>query len=155
MKKLIFFTFLLVIQIAIGQEKTIPKDQLKAIEETYNWEEEQFLIINYRQPKNFCSYNNYENLAESEKWFKNNVFNKLDLSESRTIFIYDDKPNAVKILDYKTHYDDVGHYFLKHFFNIKGFCYGLLVINKKGEYLVELGEYNDKNITSMMNQLSH
>lgn len=155
MKKLIFVTFLLVIQIAIGQEKTIPKDQLKAIERTYNWDEEQFLIINYRQPQNFCEYNNYDNLSNTANWFNKNVFSKLDVSKSRVIYVYDDKPNAVKILDYKTHYDDVGHYFLKHFFNIKGFCYGLLVVNKKGEYLVELGEYNDKNIASMMNQLSH
>ena len=154
MKKLIFFTFLLCIQIAIGQENTIPKDQLKAIQETYNWGEEQFLIINYRQPKNFCSYNNYENLAESENWFKNNVFNKLDLSECRTIFIYDDKINAGNFLDFTTHYDDVGHYFLQKFFNQKGFCYGLLVISKNGTYLKEMGEYNHKNIASMIDQLS-
>lgn len=141
-------------EVKVPQEiKTLPKDQLKTIKETYNWNKEQLLIINFKGLKDECSFSIYDGLQATQDWFDNNVYPNVDLTDCRNIYVYADKLYAKPILDFKTHYDDVGHYFLKHFFNIKGTCYGIMIINKKGEYLVESGDYNQYTINNMIQRL--
>lgn len=159
MKKIIsiLFVFFLGILFTYSQEvKKVTKKELIGLKRTYNWsDEKEFFIVNYRQPKNFCNYDNYENLERTKNWFEKNVFSKMDLSKCRTIFVYDDKLAAQSILDNKNHYEDVGHYFFNNYFNLRGFCYGVFVMNSKGEYLFEPGDYNHKNIELMLTQLTN
>ncbi|AWM14862.1 hypothetical protein NHF50_13715 [Flavobacterium sp. NRK F10] len=141
-------------EVKIQQEvQTLPKDQLKSIKETYNWTKEEILVINFKGLKDECPFSIYDGLQATQDWFDNEVYPNVDLTNCRNIYIYADKLYAKPILDFETHYDDVGHYFLKHFFNRKGTCYGVMVINKKGEYLVEGGEYNQYTITNMIQRL--
>lgn len=141
-------------EVKVSQEiKTLPKDQLKTIKETYNWTKEQILIINFKGLKDECVFSIYDGLQATQDWFENSVYPNVDLTDCRNIYVYADKLYAKPILDFEKHYDDVGHYFLKHFFNTKGTCYGVMIINKKGEYLVESGEYNQYTINNMIQRL--
>ena len=145
---------LLSFQAIFSQEKSIPKDQMKSIRYEYNWnEEEEFLIINYRFPQDYCPYENYSELESTYNWLNNKVYSKVDMTKKRNIFVYADKLGAKPILDSKTHYEDIGHYFLKNFFDKKGNCIGLLIINKKGEYKYILGEYSSKDILNLTETL--
>ncbi|NHN24319.1 hypothetical protein FIA58_001415 [Flavobacterium jejuense] len=153
MKKYIPILFL-IFQVSFAQEKNIPKDQMKSIRYEYNWkEEEEFLIINYRFPQDYCPYENYTELERTYNWLNNKVYSKVDMTNIRNIFIYDDKLAAKPILDNTTHYDDIGRYFLKNFFDKKGSCIGLLIINKKGAYKSIIGEYSSKDINNLTEAL--
>lgn len=140
--------------LSFAQEKAIPKDQMKSIRYEYNWtEEEDFLIINYRFPQDYCPYENYSELESTYNWLNNKVYSKVDMTKNRNVFIYADKLAAKPILDNETHYDDIGHYFLKNFFDKKGNCIGLLIINKKGAYQSIIGEYSSKDILNLTEAL--
>lgn len=152
LKNLILF-FFITTQFAFAQEKTIPQNQITAIKDAYNWTEEEYIIINYRFPKDYCSYENYGELEKSYTWLTNKVYTKVNPENHRNIFVYADKLAAKKILDNKTHYDDIGFYFLKNFFDKKGNCYGVLIINKNGQYKYILGEYSYIDIQNITDSL--
>lgn len=133
--------------------QTIPKDQLEAIKENYNWNKKQFLIVNFKNLQTKCSYDIYEDVVKAYNLYEKKAFEKIDLSNSRNIFIYADKALAKPILDNKTHFEDIGLYFMKHYFNQDKTCVGVLVMNQKGEYLVKAEEYNTFTITEMMDKL--
>lgn len=133
--------------------RTIPKDQLKAIKENYNWTKAQYLIVNFKNLQIKCSYDVYEDIVNAYNLYEKKAFEKMDLSKCRNIFVYADKDLAKPILDYKTHFEDIGLYFMKNYFNQDNTCVGVMVINQKGEYLVETEEYNTFTIEEMMKKL--
>lgn len=133
--------------------QTLPKDQLQAIKENYNWKKKQFLIVNFKNLQTKCSYDIYEDVVKAYNLYEKKAFEKIDLSNCRNIFIYADKALAKPILDNKTHFEDIGLYFMKHYFNQDKTCVGVLVMNQKGEYLVKAEEYNTFTITEMMEKL--
>lgn len=145
---LIFFS-----ENTFSQEKRIPKDQMNSIKLEYNWKNENYLIVNYRFLAKDCSYDNYGELKKTYNWFNETIYTKLDATLFRSIFVYADKLAAKEILDNKDNYDDVGHYFLNKFFYQKNNCYGVLVINKAGNYKLILDEYSKKNIENMFDAL--
>ncbi|VXB88381.1 conserved hypothetical protein [Flavobacterium sp. 9AF] len=152
MKKYIFL-ILAIVQISFSQENTIPKDQMNSIRYEYNWKEEELLIINYRFPQDYCPYENYEDLKSTYNWLTNKVYSKVEMSKNRNIYIYGDKLAAKPILDFTTHYDDIGHYFLKNFFDKQGNCIGLLIINTKGQYKYIIGDYSSKDVINFTEAL--
>ncbi|NJM79876.1 MAG: hypothetical protein HC854_10145 [Flavobacterium sp.] len=152
MKKYILL-ILLGFQISFSQEIIIPKDQMNSIKYEYNWKEEAFLIINYRFPKDYCPRENYSDLDRTYNWLHTKVYPNLDTKSYRNIYVYADKLAAKPILDNVTHYDDIGFYFLKNYFDYKGNCIGLLIINKKGEYKYIIGEYSSKDIQNLTEAL--
>lgn len=152
MKKHLILLFLF-FQLGFAQEKTIPKDQMNSIRYEYNWKEESFLIINYRFPQDYCPRENYSDLEKTYNWLNNKVYGKVDMTNNRNIFIYADKLAAKPILDNVTHYDDIGHYFLKNYFDFNGNCIGLLIINKRGQYKYIIGEYSSKDIQNLTDLL--
>lgn len=137
----------------ITEIKLIPNDQLKAIKENYNWDKANYLIINFKNLQVKCSYDVYENIVNAYNSYEKKAFEKMDLSNCKNIFIYADKDLAKPILDNKTHFEDIGLYFMKNYFNQKNNCVGVMVINQKGEYLVETEEYNTFTIENMMKKL--
>lgn len=152
MKKHIIILFL-VFQFGFSQEKTIPKDQMNSIRYEYNWKEESFLIINYRFPQDYCPHENYVDLDRTYNWLTTKVYPNLDKETHRNIYVYADKLAAKSILDNETHYDDIGFYFLKNYFDFKGNCIGLLIINKRGQYKYIIGEYSSKDIQNLTDLL--
>lgn len=133
--------------------KLIPNDQLKAIKENYNWNNEKFLIINFKNLQVKCNYEIYEDVVKAYNLYEKKAFDKMDLSQCKNIFVYADKPLAKPILDNKMHFEDIGLYFMKNYFNQENNCVGVIVINQKGEYLVETEEYNTFTIVEMMKKL--
>src|SRR5690606_41386218 len=50
-----------------GQTRTpkflkLTQNEVKYIEENYNWNDEEFLLVDFRMPSGRCHYDNYENL---------------------------------------------------------------------------------------------
>lgn len=140
--------------VAIQSEiKTIPIEQLNAIKEKYNWKNERYLIVNFKNLQSICSYDVYEDLVNAYNLYEKKAYEKINLSNSRNIFVYADKDLAKSIIDYKTHYEDIGLYFMKSYFNQDNTCVGVMIINQKGNYLVETEEYNTFTVTNLMEKL--
>lgn len=133
--------------------KTISTDQFKSIKENYNWTKESYLIVNFKNLQSKCSYDVYENIVNAYNLYEKKAYEKMDLSNCRNIFVYADKNLAKPILDSRTHFEDIGLYFMKNFFNQENTCVGVLVINQKGEYLVTTEEYNTFTIEEMIKKL--
>lgn len=131
--------------------KIIPKDQLASIKTNYNWKNENYLIINYKNLPSNCTYDIYTDLKSNYINFEQKAFSKLDLNNSYNIFVYADKNLAKNLIDYKIHFDDIGLYFMKNYFDTS--CVGVIVINQKGEYLVKYNEYNTFTISQMLEKL--
>ncbi|MEZ4788161.1 MAG: hypothetical protein R2790_09885 [Flavobacterium haoranii] len=132
----------------------IPQNQLATIKETYNWNNEKFLIVNFKGMRHVCNYDIYDDLVNAYNQYEKPAFAKMDLTNCRNVFLYADVQYAKPILDKKTHYEDVGHYFLKHYFNDLTSCTGVMVINQKGQYLLANEEYSTFTITKMIENLS-
>lgn len=152
-KNLLFLILFFSFAINAQEIPKLPKDQMNSIKYEYNWKSENFLIINYRFLAKDCSYDNYGELKKTYNWFNESIYTKLDSTLFRSVFVYADKLAAKEILDNKDNYADIGHYFLKNFFNQKNNCYGVLVINKVGNYKVILGDYSKKDIENMLEAL--
>lgn len=139
--------------LSVTEIKTVPKDQLKSIKENYNWKKASYLIVNFKNLPSKCSYDVYGDIVNAYNLYEKKAFEKMDLTNCRNIFIYADKDLAKPILDYKTHFEDIGLYFMKNFFNQDNTCVGVLVMNQKGEYLVTTEEYSTFTISEMMKTL--
>lgn len=133
-------------------EGKLTEAQLSFVIKNYNWTSEKILIVNFRQPKSSCHYDNYKNLEKSSKWWAE-FYSKMDLQNLRNIFVYSDNLRAKKIIDSKKHYADINNFFLKQFFSQDKTCYGILVINKNGKYQKKVGEYMQKDIEELIKEL--
>lgn len=153
MKNLLFLILFFSFAINAQELPKLPKDQMNSLKYEYNWKNENYLIINYRFLAKDCSYDNYGELKKTYDWFNETIYTKLDSTLFRSVFVYADKLAAKEILDNKDNYADVGHYLLKKFFPQKNNCYGVLVINKKGNYKVILGEYSKKDVENIFEAL--
>ncbi|WP_430400878.1 hypothetical protein [Flavobacterium sp.] len=154
MKNIVLLLLLVIFSENIfSQDKALPKNQMVSIQYEYEWKNEDFLIVNYRMPNDYCPYENYSGLDKSYLWIKKSIYDRVTVKNYRNIFVYADKLAAKKILDFKTHYNDIGRYFLKTFFDKKGSCYGVLVINKEGKYNYIIGEYSHIDIQNLIDSL--
>ncbi|MBD3863079.1 MULTISPECIES: hypothetical protein [Flavobacteriaceae] len=129
----------------------LTEDQLNFIKENYKWDSEEFLFVNFRQPESSCHYDNYQNLKNSSKWWTE-FYSKMELQNVRNIFVYSDKLRAKKVIDSKNHFADINNFFLNQIFSNDKTCYGILIINKKGEYQKKAGEYMQKDIVYLISQ---
>lgn len=130
---------------AKNYNRKLTESQLKFIKENYNWNGENILIINFVQPKRNCFYDNYEHMNTSVNWWAK-YYAKIDLTNITNIFVYSDKFAAKEVIDSKTHFEDKENFLLKNFFLNGSECYGVLIINKMGDYQKEDGEYSQKTV---------
>jgi len=135
-----------------GYIEKITETELKFVKENYKWNSEEFIIINFRQPKSSCHYDNYKNLKKSSEWWIK-YYLEMELINVRNIFVYSDKEKAKKIIDRKNHFDDMNSLFLNKFFSKDKTCYGILIINKNGDFQKKAGEYTHENIMELINNL--
>jgi hypothetical protein len=126
--------------------------QLNFVKENYNWNTEDIIIVNFRQPRTNCSYDNYINLNNSVSWW-NSFYSKINLKNTLNIFVYSNKKAALNVIDSKTHFEDKNNFFLNIFFSDVRECYGLLVINKLGYYKKINGEYSENEVTNFIESL--
>lgn len=117
----------------------------------YKFSDESTYLINYRQPQSDCHYNQYENNTCDISWFEKNVFNKIEMPESMIKFYFQHKPIYQKGCASKT---DLNEYLYTTFFEKNNLCYGLIVINEKGEFRVLTGEYESDDINKFIKLLN-
>ena len=78
----------------------------------------------------------------------------MELVNVRNIFVYSESKKATEIIDSQNHFSDISNFFLDNFFNKEQSCYGILVINKKGEFQKKNGEYTQEDIVKYINILN-
>ncbi|MEP2238054.1 MAG: hypothetical protein ABJI22_06810 [Maribacter sp.] len=132
--------------------KKLTEVELNFIKENYNWKAEGLLIVNFRQPKSSCHYDNYKNLKNSLKWWSE-FYSKMDIENIRNIYVYSEGLKAKKILDSENHFPDTNDFFLNLAFSKDKTCYGVLVVNEKGEFRTKVGEYMNKDIEEFISRL--
>ena len=138
-------------------ENTIETGQLtendvQFLKENYNWNSEDFLIVNFKQPRSSCQYDNYKNLKKSVKW-GSTFYAELKLEHVRTIFIYADHKKAKKVIDSKSHFEDINSFIYTTFFSKDQTCVGIVVVNKKGVFQKHAGEYTQENVAELVKNL--
>ncbi|MCB0445677.1 MAG: hypothetical protein R2812_08425 [Gelidibacter sp.] len=126
--------------------------QLEYVKKIYNWNSEELLIVNFKQPERRCHYNNYQHFKESEKWW-DAYYSKIELTNVRNIFVYSDSKKAKEIIDSKKHFADMDSFFLNNFFSKEKTCDGIVIINKNGDYQKKAGEYTLIDIAQLINKL--
>ncbi|GHA43229.1 hypothetical protein GCM10007103_25630 [Salinimicrobium marinum] len=134
-----------------GSEK-LSDVQLQFIKDNFNWNSEGLLIVNFRQPRNKCPYNQYKNLEKSYEWWVKN-YSDLDLENIHNIYVYSNSKKSEAMIDGKNHFADLHNFFLTNFFSNDETCYGVLVINKRGEYRKKAGEYRKTEVREFINRL--
>ena len=129
----------------------LTKTQLEFIKDNYPWKDGNFIIINYRQPRKSCHYNNYYKIT-STTWF-DDFYSKLKMQNISNVFIYADSNRAKKVIDSKKYFGDKKKFLFKNFFSKDKSCYGLMIINEKGDYQQKNGEYLQSDIITFVNKL--
>lgn len=135
-----------------GSKEKLTENELGFIKENYNWNSEEVLMINFRSPGSSCHYDNYRNLKKSSEWWTE-FYSDMELVNVRNIFVYSDNKKAQKIIDSNIHFADINSFFLNNFFSRNKTCYGILVINKKGEFQKKAGEYTQEHIVELLKNL--
>lgn len=154
MKKAFLLLFIAIGLLSFKEDnkEKINEVQLEFLKESYNWSSEDLLIVNFRQPRKRCPYDNYKNLKKSSKWWTN-FYSNMDLENTHNIFVYSDSEKAKDVIDSKKHFEDIYSFFLTKFFSKDQTCNGVLVINKNGEFRKIAGEYMQKDIENLIKQL--
>ncbi|PWK19191.1 hypothetical protein LX78_01672 [Xanthomarina spongicola] len=134
-------------------DEKLSETQLQFIIENYHWNSEDLIIVNFKQPRSSCHYDNYKNLKQSSEWWTE-YYSKMELVNVRNIFVYSESKKATEIIDSQNHFSDISNFFLDNFFNKEQSCYGILVINKKGEFQKKNGEYTQEDIVKYINILN-
>ncbi len=127
--------------------------KLNFVKENYNWNSEDIIIVNFRQPRTNCSYDNYENLINSVSWW-NSFYSIINLKNTLNIFVYSNKKAAKNVIDSKKHFEDKNNFFLNTFFSNERDCYGLLVVNRLGYYEQINGEYSENDVSNSIESLA-
>lgn len=64
--------------------------ELQFLKENYKWNSEYFLIVNFKQPRSSCQYDNYKNIKKSVKRWSD-FYGEINLKNVGNIFIYADR----------------------------------------------------------------
>ena len=158
MKKIIILSIILNSFLIFSQEDSLLTrnqfnvSELKFIKEVYEWQKEDVLIINFRQPSSNCHYNNNENIEQSLTWW-NDFYKQFDLANKKNIFIYSDKKAAENVINNKNYFSDKNDFFYNKLFKNDNSCYGIIIINKEGKYNIQNGEYTLNQIQNLIDNL--
>jgi hypothetical protein len=134
-------------------DEKLSETQLQFIMENYHWNSEDLIIVNFRQPQSSCHYDNYQNLKQSSEWWTE-YYSKMELNNVRNIFVYSDSNRATEIIDSKNHFSDINNFFLENFFARDRSCFGILVINRDGDFQKKIGEYTQEDIIELVKNLT-
>jgi hypothetical protein len=121
--------------------------QMKFMMDYYNWNSKEILIINFIQPRSDCHFDNHTHNLENTKWWKD-YYKKIDIKDCSNIFVCAEKHKRDKTLYY-----DKANFLYDNFFNRKESCYGVLVLNKNGDYLQFNGHYSEKQVSKYIENL--
>lgn len=156
MKKLLLLFILLTTLLASAQTKPkfvkLTQRDIQFLEQTYNWDGEKLLILNFKMPRTSCLYNQYKELENAKKWW-NKFYENVDLTNAANRFVYSDAEKAKAVIDNKVHFIDHGAFIYKHFFENEQSCFGLVVVDKLGNFEYKSGEYTDTEVSNFIVKL--
>src|SRR5690606_960411 len=133
---------------------TLTQNEVKYIEENYNWNDEEFLLVNFRMPSGRCHYDNYENLEVSMEWWKK-FYSNIKLENVAKRFVFSDSVRAHSILDSKTKIADKRNFLLNKFFKEVKACHGVLIADKSGNVGYMFGECTEQDIESLFKKIKN
>lgn len=123
---------------------TMTSEELIFIKGHYNWNGTGLLIINYRQPRSYCHFDN--NLKpSSKKWWKD-YYKKVNTEGCFNIHVTAEGEHSEIKLDNVIYFDDTNDFLLEHFFNRKHSCFAVMVINPSGDYVQYNGHYHEEEV---------
>ncbi|MEA1785519.1 hypothetical protein U1E44_05415 [Arenibacter sp. GZD96] len=126
--------------------------QLQFVKQNFNWTTEDLLIVNFKQPRNKCHYDVYQNLKASTPWWTD-FYSQMDLNNAQNIFVYSDSKRTKSRIDSLNHFADFEDFFLTRFFSKDLTCEGVVIIHKNGAFKKKAGEYTQKEIAQFISEL--
>ncbi len=135
-----------------NNSRKVSLQEIEIIRSYFNFNKEDLLVIAAIQPRNRCHYNQYENLKSSTDWIFNLV-NNARVSNAKRVLIILEKQTRDNLIDGKRIFNDPNNFILNTLFSSSDGCYGVVVLNKSGEYLIKNGEFVEKDIVIMANKL--
>ena len=154
-----FIIIALLSSVIVHSQTSIPKfvkltqKEINFLEETYDWKSDKLLILNIIMPRKRCNYDNYKNLSKAKLWWTK-FYEKVDLTKAENRFIYSEATNTKSIVDNKMYFLDRNNYIFNEFFSNDEVCFGVVVIDKTGNFKYKAGEYSEVEINDFINKLS-
>lgn len=127
-------------------------ENLNLIKDYYHWEDEEILIINYKQPVSGCHFDNHKITPQSRKWWKD-FYSKINTDNALNIQVLSNGEKVKNKLDDTKFFDDKNDLLLNNFFGRKSSCFGVLVLNDRGEYLQFNGHYSERQVEAFIEHL--
>ena len=127
-------------------------NEIEFLRKNYNWQEEDILIINFRQPRNFCHYDNNKVSKKTIKWW-NDFYSKINIENCLNVFVYSENSRSLKNYNQQNYFLDKEKFIFMNFFNKKRSCDGVLIINKNGDYFQHGGHYSEKQVAKLISVL--
>lgn len=121
--------------------------EMKFMNDYYNWDSKEILIINFTQPRSDCHFDNHTHKTGNTKWWKD-YYKKINIKNCSNIFVCPEKHKRDKTLYY-----DKANFLYDNFFNRKESCFGVLVLNKNGDYLQYNGHYSERQVSKFIENL--
>ncbi|MBT8245328.1 MAG: hypothetical protein HKP48_09885 [Winogradskyella sp.] len=155
MKRILVLSYLFISFICHSQQGgiigkgQIDINKIEFFRKNYQWNKEYFFVVSFRQPKSRCYYDNFRNLGKTESAILK-FGESVEEKSIRNIFVSSDEKRVKSYLDFKTTYSDVENLVLNTFFEKVESCFGLVVINRKGQYMSLAGEYVTKDIDNFI-----
>lgn len=132
----------------------ISTEQLTYIKNTYNWNDENILIIDYIQPIEIspCKLD-YKFIPESGKEFRKKFYSKINTEGCLTIQVFASGELIKSKLDNITYFDDKDDFLYENYFSRKKSCFGILVINNDGYYIQYNGHNSERQVAKFIENL--
>lgn len=130
----------------------VDSQDLILIRQYYHWKDEDILIINFKQPVSSCHFNNNKITSKGKKWWKD-FYSKNNTENTLNIQVLANGERVKNKLDDLTFFDDKNDLLLNNFFNRKSSCFGVLVVNKDGDYFQYNGHYSERQVRVFIENL--
>ncbi len=132
----------------------VDSQNLNLIKQYYHWKDEEILIINYKQPISSCHFDNNTITSKGKKWWKD-FYSKINTDNTLNIQVLSNGEKVKYKLDDFNFFDDKNDLLLNNFFNRKKSCFGVLVLNKDGNYFQYNGHYSERQVEVFIDSLKN
>ena len=143
---LILFLFFNINNVFSQSKKIATKLQLQFLQNNFNWDSEDYLIIAYKNSENNCTQ--YKNEIETNDWVMRLVDNAGIKNAHEILVVNGQKSYA----NSKQIFMDKEAFILKEFLNTSS-CFSLIVFNEQGHYISKIGEFTEFDIKKIVKQL--
>lgn len=137
---------------AIHFSGDLEEAEVQFLKDNYPWPAGNLLLINFRQPRSNCHFDNYVVNNDTRRWYRN-FYNEVDLKSAANIFVFSEGERVTKHLDNKTYFDDKEDFLLNNYFHRKASCFAIMAINDEGEYLQFNGHYSERQVNAYIEVL--